>query len=177
MIHPLVLHVFGASESVLVAHLFVYACGTCVSVFHIKPAQETFVLVSVYLHDVQEVGLALTLVRLKPCGDVGDDVGFTNGRILDLGRWHLSMSTAVPTLTTTTSSASSTTGRIIRLLLLETLKQRWGINLGWGMGDCSGVVGPCSTGCNFGPWDIGVGGEHRHLRHQHLLLLVELFVV
>ncbi len=55
-----------------------------------------------------------------------------------------------------------------------------GINLGWGTGDCSNhsrVVNSCSTGCNSGPWDIGVGGEHCHLLHQRLLLLVELFIV
>ena len=34
--------VIGASESVLVAHLSVDTCGTRVSVFHIKPARETY---------------------------------------------------------------------------------------------------------------------------------------
>ena len=86
MICLLVLHVIGASESALMAHLFVDARGTHVFIFHIKPARETYVLVSMYLHDVREVWVALTLVRLKPCGDVGDDVGSTNSRILDLGR-------------------------------------------------------------------------------------------
>ncbi len=70
-------------------------------------------------------------MRLKPCRDVGDDAGAANNRILDLGRWYLSMSTAASTLTITTTSASSATGRIIRLLLLlEILKQGWGIILG-----------------------------------------------
>ncbi len=129
------------------------------SVFHIKPAQETYVLVGIYLQDIQEVGIAVRVMRLKPCRVVGDDAGATNCRILDLGRWHLSTSMVVPTLTTTITSASSTMGRIIRLLLLETLKRGWGINLGWRTGNCGGVVIPCSTGCDSGPWDIGVGGE------------------
>ncbi len=116
-------------------------------------------------------------MRLKPCRDVGDDAGATNGRILDFGRWHLSTSTAAPTLTTMTTSLSSTTERIIRLLLLETLEWGWGINLGWQMGDRGGLVILCSTGCDSGPRDIGVGGEHRHLLHQQLLLLVKLFIV
>ena len=98
MIHPLVLHVIGASEFVLVAHLFVDAHGTRVSVFHIKPTQETYVLVGMYLHNVWKRGVALTGVRLKPCRDVGDGAGPTNGWILDLGRLHLSTSTAAPTL-------------------------------------------------------------------------------
>ena len=86
MICLLVLHVIGASESLLVAHLFVSARDTHVSVFHIKPTQETHVLVSIYYHNIQEVGIALTGRGLKPCRDVGDDAGVTNGRILDLGR-------------------------------------------------------------------------------------------
>jgi hypothetical protein len=76
-----------------------------------------------------------------------------------------------------TTSLSSTTERIIRLLLLETLEWGWGINLGWQMGDRGGLVILCSTGCDSGPRDIGVGGEHRHLLHQQLLLLVKLFIV
>ena len=52
MIHLLVLHEIGARESVLVAHLFVGTRGTHVSVFHIKPAQETYNLVGTYLHNV-----------------------------------------------------------------------------------------------------------------------------
>ena len=130
MSRTLVIHVIGASEFVLVAHLFVDARGTRVSVFHIKPVQKTYVLVGMYIHNVRELGAALMGVRLKLCGDIGDGAGATYGGILDLGRLHLSTSAAASTLaTTTTTSASSTTGRIIRLLL-ETLKRGWGINLG-----------------------------------------------
>ena len=177
VICPRVLHVIGASESVLVPHFFGIPPGTRVPVFRIEPAQETYVLIGMYLHDIQKVGIALTGRRLKPCRDVGDDMCAANGRILDLGRWHLSMRTVSVSITTTTATASpSTMGRIIQLLLLETMERGWGINLGRRTGDRGRVVTRCATGCVSGPWNIHVSGGHHHLLHQQLLLLVELCI-
>jgi hypothetical protein len=177
VIRPLVLHVIGTSESILVPHFFVITHDTRVPIFHIKPSQETYILIGIYLDNIREVWIALMGTWLKPCRDVGDDTSPTNGRILDLGRWHLPTPTlSAPIMTTTATALPSTTGRIIWLLLLETLERGWGIYLGRRMGDRGRVVSPYSTGCDFGPRNISVGGEHLHLLHQQLLLVVELFI-
>ncbi len=162
MIHMLVFHVVGTSETILMARLFV-ARGTRVPIFHIKTAQVAHILIGIFFDDVGET--RVTLRRIDSCGDVWDV-----GPHIRNGRRHWDSTTpatacAVHTSTATASFAMTIAAMRVVGLLLETMEWGRGVDLGR-QGHIRIVV------CRG-----GIRCEHGHLLHQQLLLLMELRIV
>ncbi len=154
MIHALVFHVVGMSETILMARLFLVARGTRVPIFHIKSAQVAHILIGIRFDDVGEIRVTLPGRWIGSRGDIWDV-----GPHIQNGRRHRGSMTPTTvcvarTSTATASSAATIAARRVVGLLMEPMEWGWGVELGR-----RGHIG--IVACHG-----GICCEHGHLLHQ-----------